>query len=88
MAPSDSSQLDLWDGSGVRGVELSSLPWSGASPRGLTRVALSPIFQAQAAKSVSDSVSDLDQLDFWLTKKRAPGQSQYLGAPTLLPLEV
>ncbi len=78
-----SDQLDLWDGSGVAGVELRSLPWSGRSPRELTRVANSAIFKAQAGKSTSDFVRDENQYDLWLPVKKAP--PVYGGAPLLIP---
>ena len=75
---SDQFELEL-DDARVR------VPWDGRSPRGLTRVALSRIFKAQAAKSVCDLVCP-GQLEFsWLDQKGPPGFSR--GAPLLLEPE-
>ena len=80
----NSDQLDLWEGSEVQGLDLATLPWSGRSPRGLTQVALSGIFKAQADKSLSDFVCAA-QGDLWLiSPKNAPGF--YSGAPLLMDL--
>ena len=57
------------------------IPWDGRSPRDLTRVRFSPIFKAQAEKSVSDFVSDENQFDLWLPMEKAPWI--YQGAPLL-----
>ena len=66
-------------------VDLSREPWEGRSPRGLTRVALSTIFKAQAEKSTGDFVRDENQYDLWLPVKKAP--RKYRGAPLLLALD-
>ena len=63
-------------------LDAARVPWGGRSPRGLTRVQLSPIFKAQAEKSVSDFVSDENQYDLWLPIQRAPWK--YQGAPLLV----
>ena len=79
--PRVGDQLEL----GLPGlVDLARQPWGGRSPRGLTRVALSTIFKAQAAKERSVSWRDVNQFDLWLPMKRAP--AKYAGAPLLLPL--
>ncbi len=72
-------QLSLFEGE----LALSRIPWEGRSPRALTRVGLSPIFKAQAEKSVSDFVS-ADQLELELTGSEGP--RVYAGAPLLVPL--
>jgi len=71
-------QLDLF-GQGVVGAGYSL--WAGRSPRALTRGSKVIILKAQAAKSVSDFVSDENQLDLWLPIKNAPWI--YQGAPLL-----
>ncbi len=81
---SDLLQLDLWDGTEVMGYDVRSLPWSGRSPRGLTRVALGLILKPRGEKSVSDFV-DPDQCVLRLTGRRVP--REYRGAPLLLPLK-
>ncbi len=60
------------------------IPWNGTSPRALTRVHLGLIFQARAAKSVSDFVNP-DQLDLF---ENSNGEPPHLwgGSPSLLPL--
>ncbi len=82
--PRVSDQLDLWDGTGVHGLDVKTLPWEGRSPRGLTQAGLSPIFKPRGAKSTSDFFSDENQLEFWDDQKR--GSAIYRGAPSLLPL--
>ncbi len=77
----NSDQLDVWP-AWVEGIEYA--PWGGRSPRGLTRVALSLIFKAQAEKNVSDVYVDPAQYDLWLTAKKAP--RKYRGAPLLLEI--
>ena len=81
MTPHDQRQFDLWDGSGLAGLDLGRLPWRGMSPRGLTRVAAGLILKAQAAKSVSEFV-DPAQYDLFIPPKKAPWQ--YQGAPLLV----
>jgi len=56
------------------------IPWSGVSPRALTRGYERGILKAQAAKSMSEFV-DPEQRDFWLPEKKAP--AIYAGAPLL-----
>jgi len=58
-------------------------PWDGRSPRALTRGHVGVILKAQAEKSVSDFVSDENQLDLWVTVRKAP--SLWEGAPSLFP---
>ena len=70
----NSSQLDLWE------REVSRTPWRGQSPRGLTRVACSSIFKAQAAKDAL-IVSDSLQLEIFPSGEKAPWI--YQGAPLL-----
>jgi len=55
------------------------VPWNGQSPRGLTRVGLSPIFKAQAAKG--RPTIHVGQLD--LFGLRVEGPFVYEGAPLL-----
>ena len=74
-----SDQLDLW---ALETYATSREPWSGRSPRALTRGYEFRIFKAQAEKSVSDFVSDENQLDLWLAIKKAPAVPA--GAPLLL----
>ncbi len=76
-------QLSLFTGRVMRELTVS-VPWEGRSPRALTRVALSGIFKARAAKSMSEFV-DVEQGDFWLPIKKRPRRSSP-GAPSLLPL--
>ncbi len=66
----------------------TSIPWGGRSPRDLTRARNSPIFKAQAEKSMRDFVSDENQYDLWLPVKKGP--LVYRGAPLLkdLPGEI
>jgi len=59
------------------------IPWSGRSPRGLTRVANSLIFKAQAAKKRERSVLSV-QYD--LFDPSAGHLERYRGAPSLLSL--
>ena len=66
------------------GEEIVRVPWDGRSPRALTRVGLSLIFKAQAAKSTSDFSIDPDQYDLFGDAKTGP--PRYEGAPSLLPL--
>ncbi len=79
MYPPDSDQLELALPSRVM-VGDASLPWSGRSPRALTRSYERFILKAQAKKSVSDFV-DPEQYDFWRRIKKAPWS--YQGAPLL-----
>jgi len=59
-----------------------SVPWSGRSPRGLTRGANLFILKAWPQKSVSDPMQT-EMFEYGLDLKvRIP----YLGAPLLLPL--
>jgi len=60
-----------------------SVPWSGVSPRVLTKGHEVVILKAQAAKSMGDSVS-ADQGDLWPEWIKGPF---YEGAPTLLPFK-
>ncbi len=64
----------------------SGRPWGGRSPRELTSAYKRFILQPRAEKSVSDFVSDENQLDLWLAIKKAPRVLLYRGAPSLLPL--
>ena len=68
----------------LEGEERLRIPWDGRSPRALTRVGLSLIFKAQAAKSTSDFSIDPGQYD--LFRAAIKGRPQYGGAPSLLPL--
>ena len=77
MAPSDGDQL-LFEGFGL--TALARAPWGGRSPRVLTAGYQRGILKAQAAKSVSDFISD-EQYDLWLPGKKAPWK--YQGAPLL-----
>ena len=70
-------QLELFD---LHEVEVA-VPWSGRSPRDLTRVALRGIFKAQDAKSMSVFV-DPAQCDLWPTVEEGPTRL-YGGAPLL-----
>ncbi len=58
------------------------VPWNGASPRGLTRVALSPIFKAQAAKARATILMDA-QCDLFEARQEECLRV-YAGAPLLL----
>ncbi len=60
-------------------------PWGGRSPRALTRGRLGLIFKAQAQTSVSDFVSDENQVDLWPGLSNNP-RPIYDGACPLLPL--
>jgi len=75
----DGEQLELALGD----VHLK-LPWEGRSPRGLTRVALSPFFKAQAAKDARHR--DPTQLDLFVRNGRRKPPELYRGASPLLPL--
>jgi len=79
--PRVGDQLEMWPG---LLEEERRLPWGGRSPRGLTRVAMSPIFKARAAKK-DDRFDLTGQIDLWPAKKKAPGGSSP-GAPLLLDL--
>ena len=66
-------QLDFFE-------DVMALPWYGRAPRDFTRVALSFIFKAQAAKD--ERFFDVDQLPlFPRLVKKAPWT--YQGAPLL-----
>ncbi len=58
------------------------LPWSGRSPRALTKGYKRFILEAQATKGCPP-FRDPDQFDLWLAAKKAP--RVYRGAPLLLP---
>jgi len=77
--PHDSDQLtlDLYPGA----------PWGGRSPRGLTRVGLGVIFNAERESHEVDP--DPAQLDFWPCGSKATRVNgpAYGGASTLLPLK-
>jgi len=73
---SDQLVLELLD-------ERLNVPWAGVAPRALTRVGLSLIFKAQAAKERSIFVDPI-QCDLFENTKWGP--QIYLGAPSLLPL--
>ncbi len=60
-----------------------NLPWGGRSPRGLTRVALSSIFEAQAVQKHKRH-RDPRQMD--LFARAVKGPPVYRGAPLLVPL--
>ncbi len=60
------------------------LPWSGRSPRDLTRVASLAIFKPGRQKSVSDFV-DPDQIDLFEARQKKE-ELRYVGAPLLIPL--
>ena len=62
-------------------VGASSLPWSGRSPRALTRGYKRFTLKAQAKKSMRDFVRDENQFDLWLPVKKVPWVLQ--GAPLL-----
>ena len=71
------AQLDLWEG------EVSRIPWSGRSPRSLTRAAKALFLKRERQKDDRFFV-DLDQYDLFLAA--IPGRPRYGGAPLLLPL--
>ena len=80
MSPvGDQLELGLDD---VR-AELVQRPWGGQSPRALTACYKRFTLKAQAAKSVSDFVSDERQYDLWLPMKKSP--FVYEGASLLVP---
>jgi len=62
----------------------SRIPWSGRSPRELTRVAQSFIFKPGGAKSVRELLDPL-QLEFWPSEDKGP--HRYDGAPLLIPFK-
>jgi len=68
-------ELDLFHGE----------PWSGKSPRALTRGHLAFIFNARA-EEVRTLFCDLQQLELWPAKLK--GLVTAPSAPTLLPLPV
>ena len=76
-------QLELFGPEEMRRIVVR-VPWQGRSPRSLTRVAESLIFQSREKKCMSELISPL-QYELWPIN-RAPRQS--LGAPSLLPLDL
>ena len=73
-------QLDLWQ------TELDAQPWGGRSPRALTSVAKSFIFQARAPK---DERFFVDPEQLVLIDEPQPMASPiWGGSPSLLPLPV
>ncbi len=75
----DSDQLSMWEDEGGLCLPEVRIPWSGRSPRALTRGRLGFILTAQARKSVSDAGRPLGVTD-------EKGGFIYEGAPLLLPL--
>ena len=72
----NSPQLDFWQ------EELEALPWSGVSPRALTRASKALVFKRERQKDDRFFV-DPDQLAIvWRRQKKAPWA--YQGAPLLL----
>ncbi len=60
-------------------------PWSGRSPRALTR-ARNGLFLSQEAQKDDRFFVDPHQFDFWPAKLKRAARSPSAGAPTLLPL--
>ncbi len=79
--PPDSDQFELFE----PGTCVVRIPWGGKSPRGLTKVGLSSIFKAQAAKERSTIHVDPRQYDLFV-RRMGKAAFRYSGAQLLLPL--
>ena len=72
------SQLDFWQ------EELDALPWSGRSPRALTRVGLGLIFKARAAEG-ERFFADPNQCGLFAVARKKAVRETSRTAPLLLP---
>ncbi len=83
MDTPDSDQLELALGEEFL-VGAASLPWSGRSPRALTRGYKRFILKRKRQKRMVE-FENPDQYDLWLPIEEGP--PVYRGAPLLLPLK-
>ncbi len=77
-APMNSDQLELFAATAMGCV---SVPWEGRSPRELTRVGMSSIFQSREKECMSELISP-GQCELWPIVKEGPPVRR--GAPLLV----